>query len=1042
MNKGKLFNNVPLLNRDNYRVWSRKIILALRAAGVEDIIADPSGSLKLTIDDCQVHAAMLLCIDDDIFSFVENTKSTKEAWDVLQKRYGEFGISGALSSLRKLFSCRQGNQRMNEYLANIQQASNQATKVASEYITVQDNLLAMIMLLGVNEEYDNVVDSIDASSNKLTSDDVSSKLLRAETRRNDSRQDIHVSAARDVDTDIEQELAAARAELKALKTQALGNKPTSKKFCYFCRTSIESCWKEKCFNLHPELKPSRQLGNKEAHYRAYSACVGIDQPARWLLDTGCNRHICNKADSMLNTRDVDSGREIKLGDDSTVAVKSSGTAFIRLGDNIADVEETLYVPDMGKNLLSVGVSTSRGLKFWFDGESCNIYTSVSSQPNGTLLCTIPKENNLYYIDGALPPGTECQANFSQSTPMASKKLWHERLRHGNYKAIDKLACGAARGIAFAKEPDGDKEKPCEGCVLGKMTRGRFAVRADHNKAKQPLERVYADVCGPFPCTALGSGAKYFLLFIDEYSRYIWVYFLRTRSEVPGIIKQFTHESTRFTGKKLRRMICFQTDNAAEFMSKSVVEFYNIEGIIHQTSVPYDHEQQGLAERPNRTILESAEAMRHHAGLEPQFWADAVATSVYLYNRFPHTSLNFKTPYEKWFNRTPNLCHVRVFGCNAWVHQQNRFHKKLTPKAYRAIFIGYADRQKAYRFWDPEKMQLVVSRDVVFDESAFTFNKDVSIRSDAPSEHLDFLQILNDFDDDRLKQHPSSETAPDDAISHTKSPDESAAETENDSEITDDSKNLTPQESTTSYQTERPRRIRRPPGEFWKVNQANAVVHTKPDHEFLSCNQANVIGESDAIEESTLLWRMQERLRRLKSKQDHCAFAESQMQLDTPTSVRAFEVHIPKTLTEALNGEHALLWRAAAIAEMKNLRDRRTYDLMALPRDRAAIDNKWVFTVKAKGDGSIEKFKARLVAKGYNQRPGIDFNETFAPVAHSESHRILLSLVPTMKLRLRQADVLNAFLCGDIDCDIFMKQPEGFTASSKQATSSTSSWTSI
>jgi transposase InsO family protein len=1028
MNKGKLFQNVPLLTQDNYRIWSRKILLALRAAGVEELVMEEHDSTKITTDDCQIHAAMLLCIDDDIFSFVENTHTTKEAWDILQKRYGNFGVSGALSSLRKLFSCRQGNLRMNEYLANIQQASNQAAKVASDYISVQDNLLAMIMLLGVAEEYDTVVDSIDASSDKISSNDVSAKLLRAESRRNESRQDINVSAARENGICVEQELDAARAEIKLLKSQTISKNLTSKKFCQFCRTPFANCWKDKCFNLHPELKPVRAFLNKQENLRAYSACVGINQSARWLLDTGCNRHICNQIGSMNDIKNAESGRAIKLGDDRTVAVKSSGKSYILLGDRVADVEDTLYVPDMGKNLLSVGVSTSRGLKFWFDGETCEIYGSSSSKPKGSLLCTIPKENNLYYANGAPPPVQQCQeANFSQSTPMASKRLWHERLRHGNYKAIDRLATGAARGIAFTKETEEILEKPCEGCIFGKMTRGRFSARSDHNKAKQPLERVYADVCGPFPHVALTSGAKYFLLFIDEYSRYIWVYFLKARSEVPGMIKRFTHESTRFTGKKLRRLVCLQTDNAAEFMSRSVLEFCSNEGIIHQTSVPYDHEQQGLAERPNRTILESAEAMRHHAGLKPQFWADAVAASVYLYNRFPHTSLDFRTPFEKWFNHTPNLCHVRVFGCNAWVHQQNKFHKKLTPKAYRAVFIGYADRQKAYRLWDPEKMQLVVSRDVVFDETSFTFTHDASSLSDTPSKNFNFLEILNNLDWKGSQENDSQTMIDVDAIPQDELSQDQVIETcESDSENSFDTESSTTQENMLDTQAQRPKRVRRPPGEWWNINQANAVTHSKPDYEFLLCNQANVIDELEFIEISTSLSHMQRRLIKLKRKQDDCCVAENHSNLDMPTSIRAFDIPIPKTLTEALNGTHATLWRAAAVMEMKNLRDRRTYDLMALPRDRKAIDSKWVFTVKAKADGSIEKFKARLVAKGYNQRPGIDFNETFAPVAHSESQRMLLSLVTKMKLKLRQADVLNAFLCGDIDCDIFMKQPEGFT----------------
>ena len=146
----------------------------------------------------------------------------------------------------------------------------------------------------------------------------------------------------------------------------------------------------------------------------------------------------------------------------------------------------------------------------------------------------------------------------------------------------------------------------------------------------------------------------------------------------------------------------------------------------------------------------------------------------------------------------------------------------------------------------------------------------------------------------------------------------------------------------------------------------------------------------------------------------------------PRNMLASSIRAPASLKEALNdplyGQH---WRQAARKEMASIRARRTYFLMALPKGRSAINCKWIFNVKAKADGRVEKFKARLVVKGFSQRPGVDYDETFAPVAHTDSQRVLLALSLKLRLKLRQADILNAFLCGDIDCEIFMKQPEGF-----------------
>jgi transposase InsO family protein len=319
----------------------------------------------------------------------------------------------------------------------------------------------------------------------------------------------------------------------------------------------------------------------------------------------------------------------------------------------------------------------------------------------------------------------------------SLQRWHERLKHGNYSGIRKLINDKSSGINI--RPSRPADEKCEGCILGKMTRGTFGPRANESKAKKVLERVYSDVCGPFPVGALVSNARYFVLFIDEYSRYIWVYLVANKSQVFSTIKQFVRECTRVAGNKIDQLITLQTDNGGEYMSSEARMFFEERGIIHQTSVAYDHEQQGMAERPNRTILEAAEAMRHHAGLPAPFWGDAVTTSVYLYNRFPHSSINYVTPFEMWHGYKPNLRHVRVFGCNAWVHRQNKHYQKLSPRAYKAVFIGYAHRQKAYRLWDPIEQKLVVSRDVIFDETQFDFGRQANCQEDTSA--IDFLDLV-------------------------------------------------------------------------------------------------------------------------------------------------------------------------------------------------------------------------------------------------------------------------------------------------------------
>jgi hypothetical protein len=548
-----------------------------------------------------------------------------------------------------------------------------------------------------------------------------------------------------------------------------------------------------------------------------------------------------------------------------------------------------------------------------------------------------------------------------------------------------------------------------------MTRGRFPARSESTKATKVLQCVYSDVCGPFPVAAEGSGARYFILFVDEFSRYIWVYFLKHKSEVIDAIRKFIAESRRFTGKSHAQVITLQTDNAGEYSSNEAYELYETQGINHRTSVAYDHEQQGMAERPNRTILEAAEAMRFHAGMKATFWGDAVSTSVYLYNRFPHSKLNYRTPYELWFRYKPNISHCRVFGCKAFVHQQNRHQVKLTPKAFPAIFIGYQNRQKAYRLWDPERRKCITSRDVIFIENDFTLNQSSSPQHIASMDPMNLGNIVLEFSNQSHQGADCIQANDSDNIIQENDgrQDEDPLPTAEGVEITQVQENTEPRRST---------RIRVAPKEYWK---ANRVLVDCDDQSRTDFKKNHVALDKDCLNDASTSAHLENTIDGTNDSICQANVASSKQKQQIPQGVLASAIPVPTNLSEAFASQYALFWKEAAQNEFDNLIKMGTWRLTTKPSERKAISSKWVFSIKAKADGSIDKFKARLVVKGFSQRPGIDFDETFCPVAHTESQRLLLAIAVKLKLKLRQADVVSAFLNGEIDAEIFMKQPEGF-----------------
>ena len=204
---------------------------------------------------------------------------------------------------------------------------------------------------------------------------------------------------------------------------------------------------------------------------------------------------------------------------------------------------------------------------------------------------------------------------------------------------------------------------CSGCVAGKMHRKPFPAVGEI-RSSQKLRLVHSDVCGPMHTESIG-GAKYFLTFIDDYTRCCSVYFMKHKSEVFDKFKEFEAVTTNDNGKKIGTL---QTDNGGEYMSTEFHDYLKEKGIRHELTVPDSPQQNGVAERMNQTLIESARLMIRHAGLPNTYWAEAISTAAYVRNQMPMTAIKEnKTPYERWYGRKPDVSHLRVFGCIAYAH---------------------------------------------------------------------------------------------------------------------------------------------------------------------------------------------------------------------------------------------------------------------------------------------------------------------------------------------------------------------------------------
>ena len=292
---------------------------------------------------------------------------------------------------------------------------------------------------------------------------------------------------------------------------------------------------------------------------------------------------------------------------------------------------------------------------------------------------------------------------------SKEKLWHRRFGH--------LSIHGLRLVARENMVDGlvdfdcSKELDiCESCIEGKHHRGQFSRST--RRAKYPLELVHSDVCGKLSECSL-SGAQYFVTFVDDCSRYTCVFMLKRKSEVFGRFQQWKAMVEKSTSRKLKAI---RTDNGGEYLSTEFQKYIQTEGVRHERTVPKTPQQNGVAERMNRTLVETTRSMLSDAKIPKKFWAEALSTAVYLRNCCSTTALTGMTPYQALTGEKPKVHPLRVFGSVAYAHIPGDERRKLDSKLRRCFLLGYSTEVKGYRLYDQKKSQVFFSRDVIFDES--------------------------------------------------------------------------------------------------------------------------------------------------------------------------------------------------------------------------------------------------------------------------------------------------------------------------------------
>lgn len=789
-----------------------------------------------------------------------------------------------------------------------------------------------------------------------------------------------------------------------------------------------------------------------------SALCGMDKTSLW-YDTGATHHVvfneamlCNRRPSSVNT--------VVLGGNERHNVSCEGDLHVTNDvGRVIIFTNVICAPTLQINLCSGCQFTNKGGESWQHNDHCHL------MKDGVTLLKGRKVQNMYKLKCSLPLPTET------ASANATSALWHRRLGHPGAHVVSHLVTSkAVKGMEGTVMNDTDKE--CPVCTTSKQTRETFQRSA--SVASKPLELLHSDIAF-MPCEAL-EGEKYVLTVLDDYSRYSEVVCLNRKSSATDELIAIINRLQRQTGHCVKRV---RTDQGTEYFGFS--KYCKQQGIVHELSAVYTPEQNGRAERLNRTLMERTRALLQDYNAPKVLWSEAVKVACMTRNCIPSEGKTC-TPHELLFETKPNLQMFRVFGCAASVHTPKQKRDKLDPTSLHGVFVGYAKYSKAWRILISSgygSCKIVESANVRFDEGSRGKFPPCIVTEDEQHD-LSWLSVEDTVQEDTstpqtthllLPQdtqvppattvptihtqgtnlgNPIPQDPPHDPAPNVPPP---AAPSDNENAPPDIppatqggplaimpaipeapqmhpvAEQLPTQQNTNLMVTPAAVHVPDPPG----AEEDLPLPHEPAQQEDVAMED---VADPCATDDYTA--------------DDHTEDEHLGMDLDEPNAYTAEEprrskrernpsihwyrmqqarLHTvqdlpdnPQTYKEAMARPDKELWEQAIAEELSSLQAKNVYSTVDTPEDVTPLPSKLVLTIKRDALGGIEKYKARLVAKGFKQIEGRDYDEVFAPTAQHVTLRVLLATASTLDLEVHQLDVRTAFLNGELSQNVYLKLP--------------------
>lgn len=927
--------NLEKFDGTNFKQWKFQIKCALRAKGLDiNTPKSKENTLNWDKDDGMAMFILTSAMDLNQIALIENCESALEVMTKLESIYELKSEMSKMMIHERFYQYKMSpSDGIAQHIAKVESLAKQL-KESGELIS--DTAIITKILSTLPQKYRSLRQAW------MSLDPQYQTIVNLTARLLDEEATLHV------EEEVETALIVAKQSTKnkiapLMKTTKDFTEKSHRFICYNC--GKRGHFAKDC--RFPKQSHKQEEKNMLAFNIANTDFENDDENAQWILDSGASAHMSYQRENFVELHEY-SGSPLKLGNQEVIEVVGQGNILIDKCVNgqweTSILKNVLYVPKLRRNLLSEGVVTRQGYNIVKKYTGAFIY-----KDNKMVLCASLQSNNLYELKMKTIQSPMC--NIVQKLDL---KTWHERLGHLNVNEIMKMC---KNNVITGVDLSDIDRFVCEGCAYGKHARLPF--RESNRKLEQPGDVVYSDVCGPFSVPSI-QGMKYFVIFKDAVTSLTYVYFIKNKCDVLNCFKKY---NMMIKNKFSHSVRVLHTDNGGEYTSKDFKDYLDSQGISHELTAPYTPEQNGRAEREIRTILESARSMLYARNVPLNLWAEAVSCAVYLLNRTSSSQTPNITPMEMWSGVKPSLDHVRIFGCEGYVHVPDQKRNKLDCKSHKMMLVGYDHTN--YKMYDSTTKRITISRNVIFNEKKSPNFK--------PNEaqifiHDDGERNTEVIVDNNTEMNINEQCCGSQKNVEVTGPIERAASDEN------------PESDNSAYTA---------------IDESDETYEPSQQIDFTNISHSNIT---------------------LRPHPRRNQYFEANL----------IELDVPMNYDEAINGKEYKLWLKAINEELEAHRINNTWSFVDNKNQRT-ITSKWVFSVKRNQDGHVEKYKARLCARGFTQIKGLDYNEIFSPTTRYESIRILLSISAEFEWNIRQLDVKTAFLYGELEEDIYMEVPDGVNA---------------